>query len=185
MVNWIGEVVGIALVSGGNPVPWITAFFFSKKPNRATQAILNGAINAACWLAILAAVDEKTPSPDQVAVGAFIAGAVILYLLVFARFLFVGGKTVARKSKMIAGSMDTRETVAKIKASAASTISSFKGFDPGGFDDQLFEQALEELESGSPKKSTWAKCLATSGGDTSKARAKYIEFRVKELSDKP
>ncbi len=48
-------------------------------------------------------------------------------------------------------------------------------------EDEMYEQAINELESQNVIKSIWAKSLAKSEGDTKKSNALYIDLRVKEL----
>jgi len=48
-------------------------------------------------------------------------------------------------------------------------------------EDEMYEQAINELESQNVIKSIWAKSLAKSEGDTEKSNALYIDLRVKEL----
>jgi hypothetical protein len=76
------------------------------------------------------------------------------------------------------------ETLAKVQAGTTSKISSFKGFNPADYDDAIFSKVWDELESNAPDKATWAKAIVISGGDEAKARASYIEIRVKALSSK-
>lgn len=49
------------------------------------------------------------------------------------------------------------------------------------YDDALYQQAYEELESGQINKGLWAKALVESDGNESKARAKYIKTRCKNM----
>lgn len=48
-------------------------------------------------------------------------------------------------------------------------------------DDELFARALDELDSNKPDRACWAKALAISDGDETKARGAYIKFRVGAL----
>lgn len=48
--------------------------------------------------------------------------------------------------------------------------------------DIYYEQALNEINKNNTKSSTWAKALANSDGNDSKATSLYIQYRVEELS---
>ena len=47
--------------------------------------------------------------------------------------------------------------------------------------DALYEQALDELDSGKTSKATWARAMAEGAGDDAKTRAVYIRLRVSQL----
>ena len=63
---------------------------------------------------------------------------------------------------------------------AGSANSCYSG--PAQNDAQLFEQALEEFDSGQALKSILARAIVESNGEDGKARAAYIRFRVSKLS---
>jgi hypothetical protein len=50
-------------------------------------------------------------------------------------------------------------------------------------DEQMYEIVVEELQSGVRRNGLWAKALAKSQGDESKAKALYISYRVQSLRD--
>lgn len=50
-------------------------------------------------------------------------------------------------------------------------------------DEQMYEIVVEELQSGIRRNGLWAKALAKSEGDESKAKAFYISYRVQSLKD--
>lgn len=47
--------------------------------------------------------------------------------------------------------------------------------------EELFQKAMEELESGNINKGLWAKCFAEVEGDENRAKAKYISTRAEAL----
>jgi hypothetical protein len=50
-------------------------------------------------------------------------------------------------------------------------------------EEQLYSQALNELESGVRRDGLWAKALAASEGDDARAKAQYISLVVQALKD--
>ena len=63
LVGKLGEMTGMVLFTGLNPVVWISAFFFSQKPGHWNQAFKNGLVNLGCWLllpAIFFIADEPS-----------------------------------------------------------------------------------------------------------------------------
>lgn len=50
-------------------------------------------------------------------------------------------------------------------------------------EERLYEQALNELESGMLRGGLWAKALANSSGDEKKARGLYLKYRVQAMID--
>ena len=50
-------------------------------------------------------------------------------------------------------------------------------------EEQLFEQALQEVESGNIRKGLMAKAISESEGDTAKAEALYLKLRVQSIID--
>ena len=50
-------------------------------------------------------------------------------------------------------------------------------------EEQLYSQALNELESGVRRDGLWAKALAASEGDEARAKAQYISLVVQALKD--
>lgn len=50
-------------------------------------------------------------------------------------------------------------------------------------EERLYEIVLEELQKGVRRAGLWAKALAKSEGDESKAKALYISFRAQSLKD--
>ena len=50
-------------------------------------------------------------------------------------------------------------------------------------EEQLYSQALNEVESGVRRGGLWAKALAASGGDEARAKAQYINLVVQALKD--
>ncbi|HHZ94359.1 MAG TPA: hypothetical protein EYN67_02110 [Flavobacteriales bacterium] len=52
-------------------------------------------------------------------------------------------------------------------------------------EEQLYEQALAELESGVRRDGLWAKALANSSGDEAKIKGLYLKFRVQSMMDEP
>ena len=50
-------------------------------------------------------------------------------------------------------------------------------------DDDLFEQAYDELQNDELVKGVWARALSDSGGDEKKAEALYLKLRVQHLKD--
>ena len=51
-------------------------------------------------------------------------------------------------------------------------------------DDELFEQAYDELQNDELIKSVWARALSESDGDEKKAEALYLKLRVQQIKDK-
>jgi len=58
-----------------------------------------------------------------------------------------------------------------------------KAIDSRANDDILYEYVLEEIESGTIIKGTWAKALANSDGDNNKANSIYMKYRVQTIKD--
>lgn len=189
MAYELGQIVGIAVFSCVNPIIWIVAFFVSRGSDRLTQILVCCVTNAFCWAPIV--TDElgiETPinqmSLISVVIGASLGGIVVLYVMVIARKLLASRRNIAAGGKQLLASVDaSRKTLTKVKKGAEDRISSLRGFQPDNYSDEDFEKALAELESEQTKKATWAKCLALSEGDIQKAKAKYIELRVIELSE--
>lgn len=50
-------------------------------------------------------------------------------------------------------------------------------------EEQLYEQALAELDSGQLRSGLWAKALADSSGDEQKVRGLYLKYRVQAMKD--
>lgn len=50
-------------------------------------------------------------------------------------------------------------------------------------EEQMYEFVVEELQNGIRRNGLWAKALANSQGDESKAKALYISYRVQSLKD--
>ena len=50
-------------------------------------------------------------------------------------------------------------------------------------EEELYAEALRELEHGIRRDGLWAKAFSKSGGNEEKAKAFYIEFRVQALRD--
>jgi hypothetical protein len=179
----IGFFVGVTVGSGMNLVAWITGFFFSRhQKDHIWQAFMNGLVNAGCWLLIVNLTDLGDVNATQMGIAAFIGGVVIFYLCLLVRTLFGRRKSVMKGALSAAAAVRDSDAIKKVKSEAATRLTSLKKFDPNDYSDELFEKALHELETEQLKKSTWAKCIATSEGDQSVAKAKYIELRVKELS---
>lgn len=49
--------------------------------------------------------------------------------------------------------------------------------------DKHFAEALQELESNTQREGLWARCLANSDGNDSKAKSEYIRIRAEEISN--
>lgn len=50
-------------------------------------------------------------------------------------------------------------------------------------EEQLYEAVVDELQAGTRRNGLWAKALANSNGDESKAKALYIAYRVQSIKD--
>lgn len=48
--------------------------------------------------------------------------------------------------------------------------------------DQLYAQALRELREGTPDEAIWARAYMDASGETNRAEALYIKYRVRKLS---
>ena len=50
-------------------------------------------------------------------------------------------------------------------------------------EEQLYSDVLNEVQSGVKREGLWAKAIAKSNGNESKAKSLYIEFRVQSMRD--
>lgn len=55
--------------------------------------------------------------------------------------------------------------------------------DVDSIDDEIYEQVMLEIEEDRKVKSAWARALSQANGNSGKAEALYIQFRVKTLKD--
>lgn len=75
--------------------------------------------------------------------------------------------------------VSSREKDNKVKVTKAeSTVANTTNEQDIEIDDEVYEQALLEIEENRKVKGTWAKALAKSDGDLSKTEALYIKYRT-------